>query len=166
MQTPICEVCLKSDVLCSSCQDKLERKTISEFEINVLRFLYKMSEKIKILREVNIVRVIDSGVILIVSARGDAAKLVGKEGYVVKALAKNFKRSIRVLEEAPDFKKFVQDLISPSTIQGINTLYTQEGTVYKIRIPVSQRSRMIIAPDSFTQIIENVYNKKVELVFD
>lgn len=165
MQTPICEVCLKSDILCSSCQQKTG-KDCSESEVEILRFLYRMGEKVKILREVKILQVIDSGVILIVSGRGDAAKIVGKDGCVVKSLAKKFKKSIRVLEEAPDFKKFVHDLIFPTTIQGINTLYTQEGPVYKIRVPITQRNRMIIDPENVSQIVEDVYNRKAKIVFD
>ena len=166
MQTPLCEVCLKSDILCSSCQEKFERKVISESEIEILRFLYKMSEKVRILRDVRILRVMDSGVMLIISNRGDAAKIVGKEGYIVKALAKKFKKSIRVLEEAPDFKKFIQDLVSPTVILGINTLYTQEGVIYKIRVPNGYKNRMLIGPENFSHIIENVYNKKAEIIFD
>jgi transcription antitermination factor NusA-like protein len=125
-----------------------------------------MSEKVKILRDVKILQIIDSGVILIIANRGDAAKVVGKDGYIVKALAKEFKKSIRVLEEAPEFKKFVQDLISPTIVQGINTLYTQSGTVYRIRVPLTQKNRLSIDPENISQILEDVYNKKAEIVFD
>lgn len=166
MQTLICEVCLKSDLLCALCQEKLEKGEINKVDIDISKFLFNLSNKVKSLRDVKIKKVIDSGVLLIIAGIGDGAKLVGKKGYVVKALAKKFKKPIRVLEEATDFRKFVEDLISPSTLSGINTVYSSDGKSYKIRIPTTQKSRLTISPENFSEIIENIYNKKAELVFE
>jgi len=166
MKAPLCEVCLKSNFLCSYCQEKFDKKEISQTDIEISRYLYELSEKAKSLKDAKIKKIIDAGVLLIITERGDAAKLVGKDGYVVKALAKKFRKSIRVLEEAPDMKKFVQDLISPTIVNGINTLYTPLGTIYRVRVPSTQKNKMLIAPENFSSIIENVYNCKAELIFD
>ncbi len=166
MQANICEVCLKSDILCNADQAKLDNNLISQMEIDISRFLYKMTEKIISLRDVKISKILDTGVILIVCRIGDAPKLVGKNGYVVKALAKKFKKSIRVLEEASTFEKFIENLVFPAQIAGINTLYTPEKEIYKIRVPTIQKNKLMISPENFSSLVENLFNKKVEIIFD
>jgi len=166
MQVPICELCLSSKSLCNSCQEKLDKREINELEIKISRFLYNLSEKVRSLRNIKITKVVDCGVLLIVSGRGDAAKLVGKNGAIVKKIAKKFNKSIRILEEAPNFKDFVEGLTSPATISGINTLYRDNEELYRIRIPMVQRSHLLIPPEDFPQILSDFYKIKAELVFE
>ena len=89
METSICGVCLSSDMLCSECQTKLDQGNITEKDVAVSRFLMILSDKVKSLSDIKIIKIIDSECLIIVSKIGDAAKLVGKNGFVVKALASN-----------------------------------------------------------------------------
>lgn len=166
MQSPICEVCLKSNFLCSACQEKLNSGKISQSDIEISRYLYSLSEKMRSIRDVKISRVIDCGTLIIISGRGDAAKLVGRDGVIVKKIAKEFKRSIRILEEAPSFEDFVEELISPASVSGINTLFKENQEVYRIRIPSTQRNQILVTPEVFSQIISNFFNLKAEIVFE
>jgi transcription antitermination factor NusA-like protein len=50
------------------------------------------------------------------------------------------------LEEAPDFKNFVEGLISPASVSGINTLFKENQEVYKIRVPSAQRNQVLMSP--------------------
>ncbi len=162
MKSPICEICLNSNILCRAC----EEKNISEKETEVLKFLYKLSGKVRSLSDINIIKVIDSDIVLIISGKGDGAKIVGKGGSVVKALAKEFGKSIKVIEEADDFKDFLQKLFLPVPIIGINTVFTQDGEQYKVRISASNKGKIQISPDIFSEIIENIYNNKAEISFE
>ena len=107
MQTTICEVCLKSKILCNACQDKLSKGIITKGEIEISKYIFKLSEKMRSIRNVKIIKIINSDVLIIVTGRGDAARLVGKGGSVVKLIAKKFRKSIRILEEASNFKEFI-----------------------------------------------------------
>jgi transcription antitermination factor NusA-like protein len=166
MQSPICEVCLKSDILCSGCQDKLSNGKISQNDVDVSRYLYNLSSKMKSIRDIKITRIVDCGTLIIITGLGDAAKLVGRKGVIVKQIAKEFKKSIRILEEAPNYKNFIEELISPASIRGINTLFKDNEEVYKIRVPSTQKNQVLITPESFSQIMSNFYNKKVEIVYE
>ncbi|MFH0830187.1 MAG: hypothetical protein V1887_03440 [Candidatus Aenigmatarchaeota archaeon] len=165
MRAPLCEVCLNSDILCQGCAGKLERGELSKADVDVSRFVWGMSEKLHSLKEASIKKVIDSDVLLLVAAKGDGAKLVGKGGAVVKALAKQWGKSIRVLEEK-DFKPFVAELLHPLTVTGINTLYTPEGEILRVRTPVAQKSRSIITPEGFSSMVQSLYGHKAELLFE
>jgi len=166
MQTPICEVCLNSEMLCQHCQDKLNKGEISNLELEVCRFLYDLSKRIRSLKDVSIKRVMNCGVLLIVTKRGSAAKLVGRNGSVVKKIAKKFKRSIRILEEAADFRDFIEGLTSPVSINGINTLYRGEEEIFKIRIPLLKRNQLLISSDDLSNILSDLYHINAEFVFE
>jgi transcription antitermination factor NusA-like protein len=166
MQTPICEVCLKSNILCSGCQEKLNSGKISQKDVELSRYLYALSEKMRSIRDIKILKVVDCGSLIIITGIGDAARLVGRGGVVVKKIAKDFKKSIRILEEATSFKDFVENLLSPAPISGINTLYKEDKEVYRVKIPSIQRNSVLINPEIFSQIISNFYNLKAEIVFE
>ncbi|MBN2203183.1 MAG: hypothetical protein JW700_03285 [Candidatus Aenigmarchaeota archaeon] len=166
MKSSICEECLKKNVLCDTCNKKLAARKTSAEEIDVLRFIYKLSEKNASLKDVKIVRVLDQSALLIVTGRGDAAKLVGKGGTIVKLIAKKYKKSIRILEEAPNFNRFVENLLNPADVSGINTLYKDSEEITRIRVPEFQRNRMILTPEDFSQVVSCFFKKKAELVFD
>ncbi len=166
MQTPICEVCLKSDILCNACQDKIEQGLITRDEVEVARYIYRLSDKMKSIRNVNVLKIINSDALIIVTGRGDAPKLVGKAGAVVKKIALKFKKSIRILEESSNFEDFVEELIFPTTVNGINTLYRNNEEIIRIRVPAVQKNHLLLKPESFSKIISSFYNKKAELIFE
>ena len=165
MKTPICEVCLNSDILCGGCQGKLQRGELTQAEVSVSKFLFKLSDGVKSLKDASVLKIIDGDVLVIVAAKGDAPRIVGKAGAIVKALAKEFGKSIRVIEES-DFKTFVQNIVSPLPVNGVNVLYTPEGEVLRVRLPVMQKNRLLISGESFSSIISIVFGKKAELVFE
>lgn len=157
---------MKSSILCSACQEKLEKGKIQGIDIEVSRFLFELSKKVKSLSDAKIAKIIDAGVLLLIAGRGDGAKLVGKRGLVVKALAKKFNKSIRVLEEAKNFREFAENLISPTIISGINTLYVSGEPVYKVRVSNEQKNRLLISPQNFSEIIFDLYDRKAEIIFE
>jgi transcription antitermination factor NusA-like protein len=166
MKSPLCEECLKSKTLCDTCSKEIEKNNISRDEIEVLRFIYKLSTKSPSLKDIKIVKVMDHNVLLIVTGTGDAAKLVGKGGSVVKLIAKKFKKSIRILEQAPDFRDFIEGLITPADVSGINTLYRDNEEIIRIRVPEFQKSHMLLTPEDFSQMVSHFFNRKAEIVFE
>lgn len=166
MQTPICEVCLKSDMLCSACQGRLETNKITKTEIDVSRFIYTLSNKVKSLGDVKIEKVIDSNSLIIIAKKGDAAKLVGKGGSVVKALAKQFGKSIKIIEQSGNFKEFMINLLSPVNITGVNILYTPSGEIHKIRVAGVQKTNVSISNEDIISIASALFNKKAEIVVE
>lgn len=166
MQTPLCDKCLTSKNLCDTCQGKLESNKIRKEEIDVSKFIYGLSKKTKSLQDIKIVKVIDCGILLIITGRGDAARLVGKGGSVVKLIAKKFKKSIRILERASNFRDFVEELITPANVSGINTLYRDNKEIYRVRVPEFQKNHLLLTQEDFSQVISSFYKREAEIVFE
>lgn len=165
MKSPLCEVCLSSDILCGGCASKLEKGEISEREIEVSRFIHKLSDKVKSLQEANLLKVVDADVLILVAGKGDGAKLVGKAGAVVKALAKKYGKSIKVLEKS-EFRPFVTELLQPLTVTGFNVMYTPEGEVYRVRVPAAQKQKQHVSEAALVEVSQKLFGKKVEMIFD
>ncbi len=156
---PLCNECLTKENLCNDCSQ------LPKESVDVSRFLFKMKDESKSLEDASVKDIVDSDVLLIVTGKGDAAKVVGKGGVVVKALAKQFNKNIKVLEEN-DMKSFASDLLQPITILGTNILFTPDGEIKRIRAPLSQKSKFHISEQAFSNIMEKLYGTKAEIVFE
>ncbi len=105
MKAPICGVCLKSGMLCRTCMKKLERGNVSETDIEVARALLELSASIRSLRDITLERAVGSdNMIVIVCAKGDAARIIGKSGRTAKKLEKELGKPVRIVEGGGDVK--------------------------------------------------------------
>ena len=97
MKAPICDICLRSSILCVACLAKLEKGEISEGDVRISRALFDATERFKSLRGVIIHKVIETpNNILIIPDKGDAAKIIGKGGTIVKELIKILGKNVRI----------------------------------------------------------------------
>lgn len=162
MQAPLCEVCLQSEILCSGCSAKLAEGKISQTEIDASRFLHGLAERHTQLADAKLIKIVDADHLIFIAARGDAPKFVGRQGSVVKELARKFGKNIKILEEA-DFKNFASNLVQPAVLSGINIIYSPEGE--KIRVRVS-RGKPNISSETFSQVVSSIFGKRAELVLE
>ncbi|MFB6145550.1 MAG: hypothetical protein ABEJ99_03525 [Candidatus Nanohaloarchaea archaeon] len=167
MKAPICNVCLKSDVLCSGCEEKLENGEISEIEIEVSRILQDLSNEYASLRDSEILRVFDAdNVVVIVTAEGDGAKVVGRSGEIVKKVAEELDKSIRVVEKSEDDIETIKGLLSPAEVESINTVFSPEGQSKKIVVPEDYKGKINLSVDEFEEIIEEITKEEYMLSFE
>ncbi len=167
MKAPICNVCLKSDVLCSACQEKLDSDEITEIDIKVARILQELSEEYGSLRDSEVKKVFDcENVVVIVTAEGDGAKVVGRSGDIVKEVAEKIDKSIRVVEAAEDDREVIKGLLSPAEIESINTVFKPDGQAKKIVVDESYEGKINLSTEEFEDIIEEVTGTDYELSFE
>ncbi|HDD46414.1 MAG TPA: transcription elongation factor NusA [Candidatus Aenigmarchaeota archaeon] len=162
MKAPICDVCLTSDILCKADKEKMEKGIISESDVRVSRSIYELSKHVRPLKDITIKKVIETNnLVVIVCKEGDASKIIGKSGVIVKKLSKHLGKTVRVIEEAKDMRDFVQKLLFPTYVLGINILYTPEKEIYKIKIP---KKRANINTKSLEEIIKKAFGVEAKIV--
>lgn len=167
MKAPICNVCLKSDVLCSNCEEKLEKGQINELEIKISRKLKELSEEYGSLRDSEIFHVYDAEeVVVIVTAEGDGAKVVGRSGEIVKKVAEEIEKSIRVVEKSENDRDVINGLLSPAEIESINTVFTPDGEHKKIVVDESYKGKINMSTDEFEEVIEKITGNYYLLSFE
>lgn len=168
MKTPICEVCLKSGILCPACQQKLDDGLVSELDVKVARALYKASARNKELRDINFERsmVVDGLAILIV-ANKDVPILMSKGGKVLRTISNQIKMKVRVLGEQSDPRTVADDLIRPARLLGVNTIFATDGTSrYKIRVAHEDTDKMPLGSEELEKLIARLTGQEVSVVFE
>jgi len=167
MKTPLCSVCLKSDFLCSGCSQKLLKGELTESIIDVSRTLFKLGEEIPSLKSATIHEIIPtSDSIVILTEEGDGAKVVGKNGKIVKLLAKKTGKSIRIIEKSPKFEEIVKSLVFPVKLLGVNTLFSKDGEKKKIMISQKDKGRIPFNDVSFRTVVKKLTNQEAVLHFE
>lgn len=168
MKTPICNVCVKSeDELCSMCEEKLEEGEITQTDIDVSRVLHDLSKDYASLKDSEIVKVFEAeNVVVIVTAEGDGAKVVGKSGDIVKEVADRVGKSIRVVEKAEKDIDTIKALLSPAEVESINTVFSPDGQSKKIVVDDEYDGKINLSTGEFEEIIEEVTGNKYRLSFE
>jgi Transcription elongation factor len=167
MKAPICNVCLKSDVLCSNCEEKLENGEITELEVKISRILKDLSNKYGSLRDSEIKHVYDTeNVLVIVTAEGDGAKVVGRGGEIVKEIADRADKSIRVVEKAEKDEDVIKGLLSPAEIKSINTVFKPEGQSEKIVVSEQYQGKINLSTDELESLIEDITGTSYDIAFE
>ncbi len=125
----LCSFCLKSGILCQKCLAKLKSGEVSETDLRVARLLLSLEEKFPSLQNVYFHKTIDTDrTLAIVVGPGDVPRLLGYGGKIIKTLSEETGKSIRILENGTDDRKFLEDLFAPLSIMTINTIWLPDGS--------------------------------------
>jgi len=167
MKAPICNVCLKSDVLCSQCSEKLENDKITELDIQVSRKLKELSNDHGSLRDSTIEGTYEAeNVVVIITGAGDGAKVVGRSGEIVKKVADEVGKPIRVVENSENDRDVINGLLSPGEIQSINTVFKPEGQSKKIVVDEQFEDKINMNQNELEEAIQEITGTGYELAFE
>ena len=129
MKTELCSFCLKSGILCLKCSAKVKAGEISELDLRIARLLLSMEEKYPSLQNICFYKAVDVNKTLgVIVGHGDVPRLLGYGGKIIKAISDETGKSVRVLEQGVDDRKFLEDLFLPLSILTINTIWLPDGT--------------------------------------
>lgn len=129
MKTELCSFCLKSGMLCQKCSAKVKAGEISDIDLRIARLLLLLEEKYPSLQNVCFFKAIDANKTLaLIVGHGDVPRLLGYGGKIIKALGEETGKSVRILENGVDDRKFLEDLFMPLSILTINTILLPDGT--------------------------------------
>lgn len=163
MKAPICDICLRSSILCPACKKKLDRREISDSDISVSRKLFEASDRFNSLKGVQIRKIIETpNNIILISGIGDAARIIGKAGMIVKDLSKSLGKNVRVIEETSDKRDFIERVIFPSKIIAMNVLFKEDREVLKIII--SPERQLPLGKDNLNEIVKQVFDQDILIV--
>jgi len=147
VKAALCSFCLKSGILCPSCQRKLKSGEVSETDLETARLLLSLESIYPPLQEIYFHKAVEAdGVLAIVVGQGDVARLLSYGGKIIKALGEKVGKRIRVLEHGVDDRKFLEDLFAPLSIVTINTIWLPDGTT-ETRVILKKRGRQPPAMD-------------------
>lgn len=129
MNTPLCQFCLKSGILCPKCQENLRLGKIDDLDIKIARLLLKLEKKYSSLGDITFHKAYSANdLIAIVVDRGNLPILLGYGGKIIRELSEKTGKKIRILEKEGGRRKFLEDLFAPINIVTINTIWLPDGS--------------------------------------
>ena len=166
MRFPICQVCLKNEILCNGCAEKVGQAEIKVDEIELYRHLNKFFANQRSLKDVEIKRAVGRKTIIIITRNEDVSRLIGKGGYNVKKLAKELGVPLRIIAQPSDIRDFVTEVLFTVPILGINILYKPEGNIFRVRVPRTHRTRLPISSEVLASMSRSLFNADIDVVFE
>ncbi len=159
MRAPICADCLKTEDLCKECSERKEKGELSDLDVNVSRYLYKL-EKTLFISNTDLVKTHDLGDFALLIVDGNIAPLIGKQGRMIKQISMDLGRKVRIVAKG-DVRNMVQDIISPARLYGINVLFKDGSESYTVVIPDSDKKKVIMSDDTLRKALSTILDKEV-----
>ena len=133
-------------------EEKKEKAT--QEELKLINILIGLHEKYKF-NDVQYDVSIETSERTILVCTGKIGNLIGKQGTIIKELAKKNNKPVRIIEKSKDVKKMAQDLLGNTPVDSANKIYSTEGEQNKIII--SQKM-----PETKISELENILEKILE----
>ena len=163
MVLPVCDVCLKSGMLCQGCENKLKSGEITQMDLDIAKLLYKLGEgKIGFKKTIEIV-----DTVIIVTDKEQVGKLIGKSGKIVREISRSIEKKVRVVGENSDLRAVAKDILAPARLSGINIVYVKDWQKkYKIRVMAEDSRRIPGRLDVLNSIIKELTSEDTLVVVD
>ena len=163
MVLPVCDVCLKSGMLCQGCENKLKSGEITQMDLDIAKILYKLGEG-----KIGFKKTIEIGdTVIIVTEKEQVGKLIGKSGKIVREISHSIGKKVRVVGENSDLRAVARDILAQARLSGINIIYGKEGQKkYKIRVMDEDSRRIPGRLDFLNSIIKELTSEDTLVVVD
>ena len=163
MVLQVCDVCLKSGMLCQGCENKLKSGEITQMDLDIAKLLYKLGEG-----KIGFKKTIEIGdTVIIVTDKEQVGKLIGKSGKIVREISRSIEKKVRVVGENSDLRAVAKDILAPARLSGINIVYGKDGQKkYKIRVMAEDSRRIPGRLDVLNSIIKELTSEDTLVVVD
>ena len=161
MRLPVCNFDLESDMLCTSCQAKLDRGDITAFDIELSKWLLEREKDHPNLENLALLRAArtEGRLILVVKKKGKELFLA--EEALVSELTEKF-GEVMVVEGPPKLRRVIREFIHPANEIGVNSLYLPDGSKENIvMLREEDRERIQYSIDDLRMIVTAIMGESV-----
>ncbi len=164
---PCCISCAKSEILCYSCQERLESGDLTNLDLDIAEILLEQEEKNpeSKLNEVHFYKAIDLG-------KDNVTLVIGKgEIDILKKFVKELQKELHLgrinfIEKGKgiDFKSVISDFVQPGKLLGVNKMFLPTGDVeYKARVLIKEKDRLPMSKATIEKLIKELTDNLVRI---
>jgi len=143
MMMPLCSFCIKSGILCQKCQKKIESGELGETDVQIAKLLMELEQKYPSLQKIQFYNAYDvDSVIAIVVGKGEHSAFRENNGQILREIAQNTGKRVRIIEKQGDERTFLENLFDPAIITTINKIWLPGGAI-ETRVIMASRQRRL-----------------------
>ena len=167
MKTALCNLCIKSGILCPKCQEKVASGEVTETDMRIARLLLKLEEKYPSLQKIDFHKAYEAdNVLALVVGRGNSKQFQAEGGRIIREIAENTGKRIRVFEKRGDPRSFLEELFSPVAITTINKIWLPDGS-QETRVVLAGRSRRLpLKSDVLKELAREIGGITLRIAFE
>ena len=162
MRLPVCNFDLESDMLCTSCQAKLDRGEITAFDIEFSKWLLEKEKDHPNLEGLPLLGATrtKSRLILIVKKKKSKDLLLAEEAIMGELREKY--GEVMIVEGPVKLRNIIQEFIAPASEVGVNSLYLPDGSKESIvMLRGEDRERIKYSTDELRTIVSAIVGESV-----
>ncbi|RLE55379.1 MAG: transcription elongation factor NusA [Candidatus Methanomethylicota archaeon] len=165
MKLPICLVCIKSGILCPSCQEKLDRGEITPLDIEVGKHLLELENKYPALKDATFFKAVDTEKMLIVLVKSDGRSLRPLWNRISKVMSNKIGKPVRIIEKTASIRQIAEQVLAPARVLGVNIVWLPDGSRENyIRVPRSDLRRLSIRKEQAEKVISEFTKETVRII--
>ena len=128
---PACKTCVHSGFLCTSCQEKLDEGILTDFELDISKYLLELeeeSEQFAYLKDVSFFKAIDfEDVVILVVGKKDKLRITEE---LLDLLKETFEiDKIILIERTNKPRPAIEALIAPYKLLSLNEIFLATGEI-------------------------------------
>ncbi|NIP62750.1 MAG: transcription elongation factor NusA [Nitrosopumilaceae archaeon] len=167
MKLPICNFDAKNAILCPQCESKLETGDLTQADIDAAFNLAKIAKDNRTIDGFSLssCKQIDGNYVLYLDKKDILA--VRQSRVLYRILQERFPGKIWLVEAKDTDKKFIEDLLFPTKVLSINSVWAPGG-IKKTKAVISGRwtPKFPIDIEKVIQIVKNARNLDIEIEFE
>ncbi len=163
MNIPICQVDLRSGILCPRHQKELDTGVFSPLDLEVMKTLLDLEGKIPNLKDVTYLKSAQTSdfAVLLLSGQNLPSNFWGRVGSELRG---KLNVNLRVIEKAPSLKRLVEQIIAPVRVVGVNTIWIPDGSrESSVVIERGDVNRLPSSPESVEKIVYDLSHELIRI---
>lgn len=128
MQFPICYFCLKTGLLCKTCDEKLRKGEITRLDIEVAKWFLDNEGKYPQLKDCTFHKAVQKNGLLVVLIGCKNRGLATLWRKIGKALSDERGVNVRVVEKTTSLRSLLSQLLFPAKVISLNTIWLPDGS--------------------------------------
>jgi hypothetical protein len=161
MRLPICKFDIENESLCPSCQERLDRGEISEFDVEMCKWLIEKLESHPVLEDLELRKAVRIENRLVLIVRKGNKNIISSDKELMEELESNFGEPM-FFEGRPKLRSVVRMLIAPAVEVGVNSLYLPNGFKENIvMLRPEDKDKIDYSKDELRSIVSAVIGESV-----
>jgi len=159
---PLDRVCVKSGIFCPSCQRKIDNGEVKPYEVEVIRLLMELEDKVIELRKGEYIKsyMVGNTLILVLKGEWERAEL----DKLSREIGAKLDKRVKIAILTSDQRSLVEQILSPIRVLSLNIVWLPDGSEQiSVRIP-SRDVKRLGNVKQWEEILSEVLGKPTRII--